>query len=304
MYPFHRLLATLAIGLEIVFGSTRICHALMGNSTYKSCGTEEQAFLDKAMFHGRVVALSQAFAECIAEKLVNYFPCAEDPDIVQNASYNARVAIMLQAVRSPNNVDATCKPQNFCGGGRACTYPGFYSIPWNEEEYYYWDTNLLDDLIAKRVRTECPTEDARYIHAGSQIHTEHCRDPSEPYDDAVGSVWHEAMHRHGFNHHANPVGGTCTWPPDVPISHLFFDVPNVAGQCMRDVMWMSSYRCGWGPAATCGQRGQLLTDHFKSFTCACVEERNPMHEQIMTVLGIEEGNLRPARIMAVIGVLH
>jgi hypothetical protein len=302
MYPSTRLLATLAIGLEIIFGSARICHALMGRSMYRFCSAEEQTFLDKAMSHGRVVASSQAFAECVSEKLVNYFPCEEDPNSVQNASYNARVETVLKIVRSANNVIAICRPQNFCNGSRACAYQGTYSIPWKAEESYNWDTYLLGHLIAKRDRTECPTEDARYIAAGSKVHTEHCRDPSEPYDDAVGSAWHEVMHQHGFMHH--PPGGVCTWPPGVLAIHALSNVPDVAGECMREVMWMSSYRCGWGPAATCGQRGQLLMDHFGSFTCACVEARNPMHEQIMTVLGIEEGNSRPAQIMMVIGVLY
>jgi hypothetical protein len=267
--------------IAILLGTSlaaRPAHALFGDALFGSCDAGQQDYLRDVLELGRVAASSDAFAQCIDQRMMGYAPCdgtdvygapSRDPEPMFSASHAERVQAVLAAARSPNDVmsrcDDSCPP-----GATACAHPGSYGH--QNAETYRWSTAMLGAEIAKLTSPlpDCADEASRFVGNGTQVHSSSCLDPVEPFSTSAETIWHEVMHTHGFLHPEFSGAVDCGTRP--PGADAFGYVPWIVGECMEKVLWMSSYRCS-STACGNGGAGLWLTDGFDSQTCECVEPR-------------------------------
>lgn len=216
---------------------------------HDNCTPEDRAYLRKMMYYGQVVVSSDAFVECLDERLAEYRPCFGDPDIVQDATYDEIVAAVAAAARSPNAVLHWCSGHEPYG---ASTYLEDYGN--QDGEWYQWHEGTLDAYQKTYWSDTCNTLGQNSCHA-----------PSAPYHHGANLVWRELMHQQGFNHD-NGGEQTC-----LGTEWALHTVPSIVGDCVSEVMFRSGFACGFGEDAACGSDGQMIIDGFDSTTCECVE---------------------------------
>ncbi len=204
------------------------------------CSASDQQLFRDAMGWGRAASMSTAFQECMASRMQNYYPCNGDPHAT--ATRAVQTQRVIEASRSDNDLRISCPS----AGGDAWAPIGTWGHS-NEEQMSF--KGLLDWARARVLI-----------------------DPVNAYAGLAGTVWHEAMHTHGYLHGSsgggNPAGdrAECGVPANVNPWEV---VPYAVGSCLSEVIRQSKTVCG---ANTCGATGKRLVTHHNGASCACVND--------------------------------
>lgn len=204
------------------------------------CAPADRRLFQEAAAWGRPVTKSAAFEECIAAKMQNYAPCAGDPFASQpRAVQSQRV---LEAARSDNDLRIRCPSS----GPDAFAFLDSYGHSKEEELFFLG--------VLNQARSVAPT------------------DPVLASAILAATIWHEAMHTHGYRHGSTGGGNEaadrleCGVPANLNPWEV---VPYLVDRCIADVIFQSSARCG---ANTCGGNAKRLVSHYNGASCGCVDD--------------------------------
>ncbi|AFL81174.1 ABC-type uncharacterized transport system, permease component [Aequorivita sublithincola DSM 14238] len=236
--------------------------ALLGEvTTADDCSAEHQAFNDDIMMFGRIAVSTQAFEECVREKVTNlYRKCNGDP--FYDSSIEDQIQKVIEISRSLNNVHIKCTG----GSGNASSSIGEYGRLTDESfSWGGWFSGVYDQL-GKRT---CD------LAAGERPDTDNCRwaDYPWPYSQAAGIVWHEVMHQQGYTHGANDQINAlvnCGYAGDATWNFQVNTMPYIIGNCISDIIGQSGNACNLND---CDGSNQLQTiTHYNGTECKCVND--------------------------------
>jgi hypothetical protein len=232
--------------------TSRTESAVLGGVTYTNCTPAQLSFVDRARSYARIASVSRAFEQCVEEGSINgieanpgfwvgpYRQCVGDPFYGQSLTKQIRRA--LDAARSPNGLSISCTG----GGGNASAAIGGYGDTDDE--------GLAFSGWLGAAMTDPPSG-------------------AWPMSQTAETIWHEAMHQHGYTHGANdqePAIAACGYTGDPTWNFQTNTMPYLLGGCMSGVMSQSYAACG--AIEGCGAGMLRLVDGWGSRTCECVAD--------------------------------
>lgn len=177
---------------------------LRGARTFNYCDEAQQGFLHEALNIGRVVAETSEFRSCVTS--APYVPCDDDS--------TTDVNVALRACQSPNPVEIDCRvpPDDAKWRGQTTWFDMHQPLHGSAESF----------KISKRL-------------LDAQRSKPRARDRAA---DVARTIWHEAMHTHGFTHGSGSDTSTfaaqCGRPPSWdPFTNA---MPFIVGSCMQDTI--------------------------------------------------------------------
>jgi len=222
------------------------------------------------MFFGRVTTASTAFAACMSAAVTGpgaivplyggtigpYRQCIGDP--FYGRPLSEQLSAIMAQTHSQNAVTMNCTG----GIGNASAALGSYDH--SDPEVFSW-SGWLNAVYTWLSQPLCGTPGAM---PGA------CRTPSPwPMSQAAGTVWHEAMHTHGYTHGANDQAGAigaCGYAGDPTWNFQVNTMPYIVGNCLSNVLDQSASVCGADLHAGCGPGELRIVDSLNSTTCSCV----------------------------------
>jgi hypothetical protein len=237
---------------------------LLGSASYAGdCSPALVSFLDTVHFYGRVAAASRAFEQCVDRAMRvqlstgggpagPYRQCNGDP--FYNQPVNTQLQSVLDAARSGNDVFMSC------GGSSGLASAAIGSYDSSGAEAMAW-SSWLPSAVAQLSEPLCAN--------GSTVGCRAAPAPW-PYSQAAGSMWHEAMHQHGYSHGANNATDArpaCGYSGDPTWDFQVNTLPYIVGKCVADVIDRSGAACG--ALDTCGPGQLKLVTGFGDTTCRC-----------------------------------
>ena len=276
MKPRHCLLPLLllgsAIGCDVVSEplgpdpepEEELEPRVFGDAQYQSCSADEIAFHEDILRHGRIVAGSDAFAECIdvafrfgTDGFGPYRAC-NDGEPYANSSIATQVARAVDIARTPNDLSISCSG----GSGNASTGQNDGWGHSQDEGFSWggWFSSVHDQL-------DLP------VCGPSQ--SQGCRFAAYPwpYSQAAGTTWHEVAHTHGYSHGANtqaPAIVACGYAGDPSWHFQVNTAPYIIGNCISQVMEDSADACG--NIDSCPGDALQIVDSHGGATCTCLED--------------------------------
>jgi hypothetical protein len=256
--PAGALLPLLVVA-ALLGGTPGPVGAAVGEVNYDStCDDTDRDYLDGALRAGRIAAMSDAFAECIDDRLASYQPCHgyDSPEFV-NAPHDQRVQAVLEMARSTNDLFISCNAQT--GGAAHGEFVGYQHT--SDEEIHLTRetmTEFLDPNFFGGTRVCSTSFDVA------------CTPPTGTDHLAAGLIWHEIMHSHGFAHSQ----------PDTEAGNGIqcgaqnkeYALTDIVRACISAVIYESGFTCGVPPEALCGADGQMMLTSLESSSCECVED--------------------------------
>lgn len=240
---------------------------------------QEKAFVLQSMGRGRAISRSQTFETCIRTampstislngdvhaatrvdtKLGPYDYCAFGPGDPQSS---ISVTSVLANTRSPLGVKLACDPTTNAG---QMAYAGITTNPGSNEQLTYREPRL-----------------AASIANGDLNYT-------------AGTVWHEAMHQHGYEH-GNGKAEDCGYPPtaftdDDDTWMRRHTIPYIVGDCMTYIGDISDTCPATCPSGFVAVRTAL----DPNAACACFDSSLSVDAVPIsidaTILGPQQGQL-------------
>jgi hypothetical protein len=238
---------------------------LFGSVAYGSTCTDSlKDFQDEILFYGRVVARSQAYAQCVEAAVRNgvsgtplqtsytfgpYMVCqggAAGFDPYWNERYTVQIEKALNAAQSPNRLHINCSG----GTGLASTAASdIYGYGHSNIEKFSWSDWLMN------------VEDDRFTGGAA---------PSPwPTRSAVDTTWHEVMHSHGYRHGIRPGQETadCGYTSNDGYDYQRNSMPYIVGRCMAYTIDRAEQVCNGIDSCPDGQL--RLPNGHTSTTCSC-----------------------------------
>lgn len=252
-------------------------HALLGNSYFHGgCSDDDASYQMEMHEWGRIAAGSEAFEQCVQTVMTQqivwqvpastttrgrsfdvfgpYLSCDDDPFANEPPAEQARRALI--AARSPNDVVVHCSGSGAIASTRQ-------NDGWNHrnDEHFKWGEWFRD--------VQVPVCDG--------TNAADCRDAGDawPFSEGANTIWHEAMHTHGYRHHGNGDDSPAEARRDcgrnnTPGWHFQANsMPYAIGRCMEGVLAMSAAVCD---IHACGSSQLNLIDGMGSNTCTCVTD--------------------------------
>ncbi len=247
---------------------TQQSNELLGDSKFSGGCTEKDAEFQLTMHeYGRTAAVTTAFEQCIQAAVQNqgtvswslsdeqrpvgelsssfgpYQSCAGEP--FANASPQEQTRRALIASRNPNDVRIHCS--GAIEGANASADIGQWGHGGEDE--FHWGPWFRDVQ-----KPRCSDEQ-----------TEDCIRPNDvwPFSQGAGTIWHEAMHTHGYSHDDCGRGDTPGW-------HFQRNtMPYIVGRCIETVLELSGASCD---VNSCGSGELSLIDGLNSTSCECVTD--------------------------------
>jgi hypothetical protein len=233
------------------------------------CTSQHQDLIAEALDRLAQAAASNAFRECVTEKInTEYGRCvtsvAGGVDPIWAARADATtIERALQIVSSANRLQILA-----CDG----THPHFGKGPVSEWEAFvqvapggFGHTNsetmtfnieAFDIYASDVAEPVCPT----------RVPSASCKWRGQPYARMASTIVHETLHNHGFFHDCSttdPIGGTnMTW---------------IVQDCMSSVIIESSYACDFDVSTCNGGKGRYMIASYNGVSrnsnvqCTCVE---------------------------------
>lgn len=237
---------------------------VFGDASYEDCSSAHVGFNEDILRHGRIVAGTDAFAECIdaafrtgTDGFGPYRACNGEP--FSGSSIDTQIARAIDMARSPNDLAIDCTG----GGGNASTGQNDGWGHSNDEGFSWagWFTSVYNQLA---LPVCSPGQDPATCRFAAY---------PWPYSQAAGIVWHEASHTHGYSHGANDQANAivaCGYAGDPSWNFQVNTAPYIIGNCMSQVMSDSASACG--NIDTCPGDGLRIVDAHGGATCSCVED--------------------------------
>lgn len=249
---------------EIELDDEELQPRVFGDASFQDCSPAHIAFNEDIIRHGRIVAGTDAFAECIdtafrtgTDGFGPYRACSGEPFAGNNVT--TQVARAIEMARSPNDLAIDCTG----GGGNASTGQNDGWGHGNDESFTWggWFSSVFDQLAL-------PV-------CGPGQSPPACRAAAYPwpYSQAAGSVWHEAAHTHGYSHGANDQTNAilaCGYAGDPSWHFQVNTAPYIIGNCIAQVMADSATACG--NIDSCPGDALRIVDSHGGATCSCVED--------------------------------
>jgi hypothetical protein len=233
--------------------------ALYGTVTFTNdkgsdCGPE-QGFLLQSIQIGRIVSSTDLFASCIQSAMNGAITLAADPfrgtfSVGPYDRCNADpmpvdpVAAVVADTRSPLGLHISCNPNNEPGiAARA----DLITNPGANETLYYVEPSLIASMS------------------------------SGDYSWVAATVWHEAMHQHGYDHGTSGKAEDCGYSPtqfsdDDQYWMWRHTVPYIVTGCMKYLGDISAV-CGDTTGIVCGKDSiAVRTALDPSADCVCVRD--------------------------------
>jgi len=226
---------------------------LLGTGDFGAdCSAHQKDFLATAYLYGRVAVASRAFEQCVEQAARvgvpeaggfwtgSYRQCNGDPFYGQ--PLDSQVQSVLDAARSGNDLFMNCSG----GGGLASTSIGPYDR--SDAESLSWSVWLNQVIDAPR--------------SGAW-----------PYSQAANSIWHEAMHQHGYTHGGNDQASAqpaCGYAGDPTWDYQNNTMPYILGACVSAVLDASAGTCG--PIDSCGPGKLKIVTGYGSSACECLAD--------------------------------
>jgi len=256
---------------------------LYGDVSYSgsACTSDRRQFHDEILKYGRVASASQAFEQCVTQKINDgvYRECNKDPG--KGLPKATQLELVLQVARSDNDLGIKCSG----GSGNASTslgkhnHSGVESFSWGG-----WFASVHGQM-SKPLCSETSSSDCRYAaHPW-------------PYSQAAGIVWHEVMHTHGYTHGANDQAGAivaCGYSGDASWHYQVNTMPYIVGQCINEVIDRSGEQCG-NPDSCWGSNRLRMIDEFDGTSCSC--QHDPHNDGFGTI-GMNDGELEDEIVYA------
>ncbi len=269
---------SIAIGQSSAQDTRTVSQPLLGAvENDNNCTPVLQTFNEDIMVFGRTAAASDAFAQCLDEKVrQNYRACNGDP--FRTSPVATQIAQVLAVSRTPNPVHIRC----FGGAGNASTYLGYYTNPSEDFSWGGWFEAVYNQIG----RPMCTNNQDPGTHQ--------CRAEAFPwpYSQAAGIVWHEVMHTKGYSHGANsqePAKTNCGYGNDQTWHFQQNTMPYIVGQCIHEVISRSAQHCG--NIMSCPNSNQLkLIGHWLGNSCKCT---NDPGRKGLGALTLRTGKLTP-----------
>jgi hypothetical protein len=242
--------------------------ALLGPASYVQCSDSDAAQLDIAVKMARIAGNSPAFAECITSSFATktnggslvppglnigpYLACSTDPK-------NTTAASVIALMKSVNPTAITCDYGDLgsksLGGFAKLVDEG--NSTSNAEAISLANTLIL--ILGKTVPCYLEPTNPTCIK-------------NTDYAGLAGTIAHEVMHQHGFDHfeYGNPNFLCGISPGKNPV----YDngIPYMVGECLYGVLDASDLNCP-NMATACGDAAlSLVTSTFApTATCGCVQ---------------------------------
>lgn len=215
-----------------------------------TCTEELRDYLDESMFYGRTAANSDAFAQCVDQRMrALYVGCAGDP--WNSSAIATQVGRAIDASRTSNDVFI------YCNGGdpAGLAWAGIGSYGTHQDETFQW-SQWLENVASRMDLPVCGTPGADPAN---------CRFAAWPWpwSQSAGVTWHEVMHQHGYGHDSCGI-------TDPGWNFQVNTVPYIVGGCIAEVINASGEHCGDTPV--CGDSARYLVDGYGSTSCECVDD--------------------------------
>lgn len=237
---------------------------VFGDAGYQDCSAAHIAFNEDILRHGRIVAGTDAFAECIdaafrtgTDGFGPYRACNGEP--FAGSDIDTQIDRAIEMARSPNDLAIDCTG----GGGNASTGQSDGWGHGNDESFAWggWFSSVFTQLS----QPVC----------GPGQSPPGCRFEAYPwpYSQAAGIVWHEAAHTHNYSHGANDQTNAivaCGYAGDPSWHFQVNTAPYIIGNCIAQVMSDSADACG--NIDSCPGDALRIVDEHGGATCSCVED--------------------------------
>ena len=170
--------------------------ALLGSYDLVSCNATEARQIENALRFGRAIAASPEYQACVRES--DHTPCMSGEHV--------DLEYAVTASQSANDVRLECASLPTGVNGR--------TLWWDQHDYDYAGSESF--LLARAMLASFASGRAFDSHR-----------------NIAGTVWHEAMHVHGYEHGENQADGleVCDGGPDFVWNVT--TVPYIIGRCMR-----------------------------------------------------------------------